>query len=164
MTNPRLARDTERGGLLPRFRVSYTVQPSGCWTWTGRINRDGYGRFSIKSRWHMAHRVAHELLIGAIPDGFEVDHLCHNGDTECAGGTTCAHRLCVNPLHLEAVSHRTNMHRTAYIAAKVQQTHCKHGHEYTAANTHRDIRGNRRCRACVREQKAASRKARRGTA
>lgn len=164
MTNPKYANDTPQERHTSRLHASYTVQANGCWAWKGKVGRDGYGRFSIDSRWRMAHRVAYLLLAGRIPDGFEVDHLCHNADKDCAGGTGCGHRRCVNPAHLEAVSHRVNMHRTEYIGAKARQTHCKYDHEFTEANTGRDSRGNRRCRACDRNQKAAQRAAKKAVA
>lgn len=45
-----------------------------------------------------AHRLSYELFVGPIPDGYELDHLCRN-------------RGCVNPAHLEAVTHRVNVLR-----------------------------------------------------
>lgn len=170
MTDPKHAHDTDkpvkRGrpkgpSVRPevRFHSFFNISPTGCWTWTGKVARDGYGRFFTQSRWQMAHRAAHELFLGPIPDGFEVDHLCHNADPKCPGGRTCPHRLCVNPQHLEAVTHKANMHRTEYIGAKARQTHCKRGHEFNEANTARDRRGNRKCRACDRDKKASARAA-----
>lgn len=58
----------------------------------------------------LAHRAAHELWIGAIPDGYTVDHLCHNDDLLCVGGR-CPHRRCVEPSHLEAVTSAENNRR-----------------------------------------------------
>lgn len=161
MTDPKHAHETENGRLERRFLGFTPERPEdGCWHWSGKRSRDGYGRFSIATKWALAHRVAYQMFIGPIAEGSEIDHLCHNADATCAGGTECPHRICVNPAHLEAVTHKTNMHRTKYIGAKVRQTHCKHGHEYTEANTGRDSRGNRRCRACDRAAKAARQAAR----
>lgn len=174
MTDPKLARDTENGrrrGRPPgpavaidvRFQRFTEAQSNGCLRWTGKRGEDGYGRFSIRSRWLRAHRVAHELFIGPIPQGFDVDHVCHNRDADCPGGISCEHRLCVNPAHLEATTHQENLHRNAYIGDKVRQTHCGKDHEFTEANTARDRRGNRRCRACDRDAKARLRAARKAT-
>lgn len=177
MTDPKHAHDTDhgtptkhgrpKGPTVPpktRFERFVDKATNGCWTWIGKSSRDGYGRFFHKSRWQMAHRAAHELFVGPIPTGFEVDHLCHNADATCAGGPACPHRLCVNPSHLEAVTHKTNMRRTEYIGSKARQTHCKHGHEFDDANTARDSRGTRRCRACDRDKKAALRAQRKAVA
>lgn len=70
----------------------------GCWLWLGAVNNDGYGDVRRNGRVEKAHRVAYELTRGAVPDGLELDHLCK---------TT----RCVNPSHLEAVTHRENVLR-----------------------------------------------------
>ena len=89
---------------------------SGCWPWQGPdFARNGYGRLQIRrgtktQRW-MAHRVSYLIHIGSIPDGLELDHLCHKADPLCRGGRSCIHRACVNPTHLEAVTHLVNVRR-----------------------------------------------------
>lgn len=72
-----------------------------CWLWTGAKTGAGYGM--IREVGHggkmlMAHRVAYELLVGPIPEGLFLDHLCRTP-------------LCVNPAHLEPVTCRENMRR-----------------------------------------------------
>jgi hypothetical protein len=105
-------------------KVSVTTE---CWEWTGRLTRDGYGVHAGK----LAHRMAYKELIGAIPVGLELDHLCRN-------------TRCVNPAHLEPVTGTENMRRA--VAAR---THCPAGHEYNAENSvARTDSGTRRCRAC----------------
>lgn len=103
-----------------------------CWLWLGSIDKCGYGRFWVGDRLDGAHRFAWELFIGPIPEGYELDHLCR-----------VTH--CVNPAHLEPVTHRENMGR----GVKASQTHCIHGHEFTPANTVRRPNGTRACRACA---------------
>ncbi len=115
----------------------------GCWIWTGTITNVGYGIFSPIGRRCAAHRWSYEQLIGPIPEGLELDHLCRN-------------RRCVNPMHLEPVTHRENIMRgTSPRAAQAKQTHCKWGHPFDEANTYRRTNGGRGCRIC---QKAASRR------
>lgn len=70
------------------------VSDDGCWNWTAALNAFGYGRF----RGLLAHRVSYESLVGPIPDGLELDHLCRN-------------RKCVRPEHLEPVTHDENYRR-----------------------------------------------------
>lgn len=85
--------------LLPaRMAKRLTVSEGGCWTWLGAIDRDGYGRVGKDGRCLRVHRVAYESLIGAIPEGLVIDHLCRN-------------RACANPLHLEPVTVRENFMR-----------------------------------------------------
>ncbi len=48
---------------------------------------------------------------GKIPNGYNIDHLCHNVDKTCMGGNLCKHRRCVNPEHLEAVTAKVNVRR-----------------------------------------------------
>jgi HNH endonuclease len=68
-----------------------------CWNWKGCL-RNGYGLVKMKGKMRQASRVAFELVKGEIPDGLEIDHICQN-------------TLCVNPDHLEAVTHRENVRR-----------------------------------------------------
>lgn len=113
------------------------VDRSGaCWLWTAGRNNYGYGAFyPSKGNQVLAHRFAYELLVGPIPEGLQIDHVCRV-------------RACVNPEHLECVTSKENTLRgvspSALCAAK---THCPRGHEYDEANT-RLYRGKRYCRAC----------------
>lgn len=78
-----------------------------CWLWLACLDSAGYGRFSIVRERSYAHQLAYSELHGPIPDGLELDHVCHSNDPSCPGGP-CVHRRCVNPAHLEAVTHRVN--------------------------------------------------------
>jgi len=110
-----------------------------CWYWRGAIGKNGYGRFS-RNPIHLAHRWAYEAVIGAIPDGLQLDHLCR-------------HRDCVNPAHLEPVTNRQNWERGASPSAVAYRTNrCNRGHEFTPENTIYFYRGaenpTRGCRLC----------------
>jgi hypothetical protein len=93
---------------------------SGCWLWTGRLMSGGYGSLSADGRTQFAHRYIYESLVGEIPKGLELDHLCRV-------------RSCVNPEHLEPVTARENMLRSpiAITAINARKTQCPYGHEYT---------------------------------
>lgn len=114
-----------------------------CWEWTACLaSKSRYGLFFTPGRTGVAHRFAYEWLVGPIPDGLTLDHLCRN-------------RACVNPAHLEPVLPRTNVLRgvgvTAHNAAK---THCKRGHPLTPENVYYR-KGGRQCRLCNRERYVA---------
>lgn len=128
---------------LDRFAEKIALADSGCIEWIAACNGVGYGVLSINRTGGkiLAHRWSYEHHKGPIPDGLEVDHLCRN-------------RRCVNPDHLEAVTHRINTLRgTAPTAVNAARTHCVNGHEFTTDNTYiTPSRGRRECRTCHRER------------
>lgn len=117
-----------------------------CWIWrgaySGASSRSGrYGAFTTRGRKRLAHRVAYELLVGPIPRGLVIDHVRAWG---------CENTLCVNPLHLEAVTNRENVLRgVGYSALNARKTHCPRGHPLVP-------RGD--CRVCLPCQAAACRR------
>lgn len=136
------------------LHANTTLPPSavGCWTWQGKPGARGYGRICLGDGTRvLVHRFAYEIAKGQIPNGYDVDHTCHN-DSTCRGGGPCPHRLCVNPDHLEAVPPLVNRLRSHLHNA--YKMHCPAGHEYTPENTylHHKKSGlvGRRCRACAK--------------
>ena len=113
-----------------------------CWLWTAARHRSGYGSFRDGNRTAEAHRVAYELLVGPIPHGLTLDHLCRI-------------RHCVNPEHLEPVTNKENQARGNGIAAqRSRATACPNGHVYTPETTGHNKRG----RYCIPCRKAILRR------
>lgn len=135
--------------LTERFWARVAPAPSGCWLWTGGRNNRGYGSVWWTGAPLLAHRVAFEALIGPIPAGLTLDHLCHTNDSGCAGGPACTHRRCVNPTHLEPVPSRVNLLRgTSLMAQNARKDSCKRGHELSGHNLMLNRKGQRACREC----------------
>lgn len=110
-----------------------------CWLWRGTLTDHGYGRVVRPGRSKYAHRVAYEDIVGPIPDGLVIDHLCRV-------------HACVNPDHLEPVTSRVNSLRGETLAARqAAQTHCIKGHPFEGANLVIGTRGARICRTCRTE-------------
>lgn len=131
---------------VAHIKARITVTDAGCWEWQQRCNRHGYGEVNLTALREagiskLVHVITYTLLVGPVPDGLELDHLCRN-------------TKCCNPSHLEAVPHLVNVERGELRARHLEyfasQTHCKNGHEYTPANTHIRTDGRRRCRTCNR--------------
>lgn len=129
-------------------KVDVPFTPGSCWTWNAGTNGDGYGTFGLTLAPHTykavgAHRLVYEALVGPIPAGMEIDHLCRN-------------RRCVRPDHLEAVSHRVNVLRSDGPAAlAARRTACPRGHAYDRIESGK----YRRCGQCVRDRYHARRAA-----
>lgn len=122
--------------------VNRDVLEDQCWEWTGALS-DGYGYFKravgLEPRMVKAHRYAYTYLLGEIPEGLVLDHLCRN-------------RKCVNPLHLEPVTNEENILRgESGPARNARKTHCPQGHPYDELNTYTHTSGWRQCKTCRNE-------------
>ena len=137
----------DRSGVLSRFWLKVNkggpVHPTlgtACWLWTASLNSDGYGNFRFAGVSAKAHRIAYEMCVGPIPDGLELDHLCRIPS-------------CVNPAHLDPVTHVENCRRG--LAGKhgyhLRKTHCPRGHAYAGENLYAR-NGQRDCRECIRRR------------
>ena len=101
----------------------------GCWLWTGCLQSEGYGQVRLWGRALYTHRVSYELANGPIPVGLHIDHLCRV-------------RRCLNPAHLEAVTHAENVRRA-------MASHCKLGHPFSVT-LRRFPNGKSHCVECQR--------------
>lgn len=77
---------------------------NGCALWTATCDRVGYGRYSIGPKvsrlYPRAHRVSYTITNGPIPDGMQVDHMCHTP-------------ACVAPIHLRTATSSENCQNRA---------------------------------------------------
>jgi len=127
--------------IRERFMDMVKKMPSGCWEWQAAKNDLGYGQLTLPGKKRVyAHRFSYEKHVGPIPEGMDLDHLCRNPS-------------CVNPDHLEPVTHRENMHRGASPSITVFLSgRCARGHEMTGDNVYWSptVPGKRECRKCMR--------------
>ncbi len=107
--------------LPPDFYSKVQVdETSGCWNWSARLDRTGYGRFYWRNRDEAAHRLAFQYTKGHIPDGLVLHHICRN-------------KRCVNPAHLEPVTNTANIQLHA--RESKHRMYCKRGHLKGHAHT-----------------------------
>lgn len=85
--------------LLANCDVISAGYDTPCRLWRGSLTEQGYGdaRGYCDGR-RRAHVVAYEHTHGSVSEGLELDHLCRN-------------RRCINPNHLEPVTHKVNVQR-----------------------------------------------------
>jgi hypothetical protein len=105
---------------------------SGCWLWIGSLDGQGYGNFWFRGRPDKSHRASYVLHKGPIPVGRDIDHLCRVP-------------ACINPDHLECVTHAVNCER-GLVNQYRDATHCIRGHPFDHINN----RGGRCCHICAR--------------
>lgn len=84
-----------RRAMTPREHIEQRSIDNGrgCWVFRGESNK--YGALRVNNRSRPAHRVSYELYVGPIPAGYQIDHKCRTPG-------------CVNPDHLQAVTHKQN--------------------------------------------------------
>lgn len=138
---------------IERFLALVQVNLGECWLWLGSKSKDGYGQFILSARRGekririAPYRFIWEHINGPMPEGLEPDHTCNN-------------RQCVNPEHIEPVTHAENQRRSYqrgrkrihvdFAGGRKRGTHCPKGHEYTDSNTYYTPHGSVYCRECNR--------------
>lgn len=130
----------------PVFRLLSRVEinpDTGCWEWPGTRGKAGYGKIKAYGRMVAVHRFAYLSLVGPVPDGLHLDHLCRV-------------RHCCNPDHLEPVTPLENSRRGISGANQSAKTHCPQGHPYSGENLLLTRQGWRCCRTCARSQQRAT--------
>lgn len=121
--------------LDERFWSKVQIDAGGCWRWTASHTENGYAQYYAgRGQSKIAHRFAYEALVGPVPDGHDLDHLCRVRD-------------CVNPKHLEPVLRAENLRRIPL------KSHCKWGHELTPENVRMEGTA-RKCIACQKVRNA----------
>jgi len=120
---------------IDRFLPKIKIINSGCWKWTANITKNGYSLFRLGLTQVYGHRFIYEYFYDLkIPKELVIDHLCKN-------------TKCVNPLHLELVTQKTNCQR---VKPHTPRRYCLRGHEITLENTFMDS-GRRRCKICYKK-------------
>lgn len=131
-------------GRLPNVRPRRTFEQwftlvdqgaNGCWPWPGPVNAQGYGTYG--ARGHSVHRRVYELIIGPIPAGLHLDHICRN-------------TRCIRPDHLDPVPPAVNVLRgVGSFAINSRKVVCKRGHSLTDPTNVRITKaGHRSCITC----------------
>lgn len=70
------------------LKIGSPEEVDDCWVWVGPKTRSGYGLARPPRKENTtAHRAIYELLVGRIPEGMDLHHLCENP-------------ACVNPRRL----------------------------------------------------------------
>jgi hypothetical protein len=125
-----------------------------CIFYDGTHKMNGYGFVYVGSRTKRAHKVAWEAKFGKVPEGYVLDHICHNETAikgECEGGPNCQHRSCINTDHLRVITQQENI-LSGLHSIDVKAT-CPQGHDYrNPDNIMIRANGKRECAECNRER------------
>jgi hypothetical protein len=106
----------------------------------------------VRNKLRLAHRLSYEEFVGPIPESHDIDHLC-------------GQRACLNPAHLDPVTHRENLRRGGgFAGVNARKTHCKQGHPLEGANVYEHPTNGRYCRECKRRWDVEYQARKRGTA
>lgn len=148
--------------IVARILSRTSITDEGCWQWT-RALTSGYGQIG----WHeggvpfhgLTHRIIYEALVGQVPDGLALDHLCHDpASCKPVRAVDCPHRSCCNPEHLQPATLGANVMRGGgFPPENAAKTHCPQGHRYDDTNTYVASNGWRQCRTCRTEHVRAFR-------
>lgn len=170
----RLKRSPNENPYMAILIGGYT-RVGDCYLFNGQKTAKGYGVITVgNAKAISAHRVSYITWFGELEPSRVVDHTCHNEAARagtCAGGNTCIHRACVNPMHLRAITPAEHTKASPYTAKGSAPsgagarnkaiTHCPQGHEYTEENTYWHQRANRplsrECRICISARSARNR-------
>lgn len=119
--------------------MSHIDTAAPCIMWTGTRDAKGYGMYRRpdNKKNTRAHRFIYEMMIGPVSEGLTIDHLCRV-------------KACINPAHLEVVTHRTNIRRSLGHPDDGPVRRCIHDHDLTIEGYHRVGRSIPDCRACAR--------------
>ena len=121
---------------MKSLKELYKVDKNGCWIFQLYIGTQGYGQINRNGKSQKAHRYFYETLVGKIPTGLEIDHLCRV-------------RSCVNSKHLRCVTKKVNiLCGISPSAIHARQKFCQNGHRFTKKNTYIKVNGWRECRTC----------------
>lgn len=119
------------------------IDTDDCWLWARLVDWNDYGVVVVSGLHKKAHRVVYEALVGEVPQGLELDHLCNI-------------KRCINPNHLEAVTHKENIIRSFKRGRGAGRTHgdnlCMRGHMLSKDNIYESTSPTggyiRTCKVC----------------
>lgn len=130
--------DVGKSSVQNQIKNTSTVD-GDCWIWHRRKNQQGYGMVDYEGKSVTAHRLSYTAFIGPIPEGMTLDHLCKV-------------RSCVNPFHLEPVTHQENIRRGNGISVQnAAKQFCINGHEFSGDNVRpKIVKGRVEGRYCLK--------------